>query len=96
MADFCADKVIRQIRVDHTRGILRIRAASDCPRAAFFFANREKRNQAEQPVRRPNQAFGARFRQAVIRKECLQLFRRQFGHFRFKLSANNGLLGVRA
>ena len=39
VADFGADEVIREIRVNHSRGILRIRPSSDRPGAPFLFAD---------------------------------------------------------
>jgi hypothetical protein len=52
---FGLDEPALDVAVDRARGLLRVHAALDGPRAAFRLAAGEKRNQAQQPVARLNQ-----------------------------------------
>src|SRR4051812_34821940 len=69
--DLGPDEPTLDVRVDRPRSFLRRRVARDGPRAAFVFADGEKRDVPEQVVRGADNAVEARFGEAEIGEKRL-------------------------
>src|SRR5262249_21894843 len=84
--DFRADEAARQVRVDFSRGVLRVRPASDRPRPALVVPRRKKRDQLRQTVRLGGHAAQLTARNAKRLHELGGVLGAEFTQLHFELA----------